>query len=327
MSGPLLLAVESSCDETAIALVEDGRRIHANVVASQVALHAPTGGIVPEVAARAHLRWIVPVLDEALATAGVTMKRCRRGGGHVRPRPRGLAAGRRQLRQGARLGARQAAGARQPPRGTRLRGLAAGPGRGRARPAAVPAGRAGRLGRAHVPGRDARPPRLPATSAARSTTPPARRSTRSGGCWASATRAGRRSRWRPRMPWRRTGSSRGPGCATTYDCQLLRPQDGRAPDHRRRRGPMQACRPTSGRAPLPGGRRRRARLGLPGLRGGRAGDEDDPGGRGDRRPRHRAGWRRRGQRRAAGAGSRRGGGSRASRWSSRGRACAPTTAR
>ncbi len=73
MSGPLLLSVESSCDETAIALVEDGRRIHANVVASQVALHAPTGGIVPEVAARAHLRWIVPVLDEALATAGVTM--------------------------------------------------------------------------------------------------------------------------------------------------------------------------------------------------------------------------------------------------------------
>jgi N6-L-threonylcarbamoyladenine synthase len=74
VSGPLLLAIESSCDETGIALVEDGRQIHSNVVASQVALHAPTGGIVPEVAARAHLRWIVPVLDEALATAGVTMR-------------------------------------------------------------------------------------------------------------------------------------------------------------------------------------------------------------------------------------------------------------
>jgi N6-L-threonylcarbamoyladenine synthase len=70
VSGPLVLSVESSCDETGIALVEGGRRIHANVVASQVALHAPTGGIVPEVAARAHLRWIVPVLDEALAGAG-----------------------------------------------------------------------------------------------------------------------------------------------------------------------------------------------------------------------------------------------------------------
>ena len=73
MSGPLLLAIESSCDETGVALVEGGRRIHANVVASQIALHAPTGGIVPEVAARAHLRWIVPALDEALGTAGVTI--------------------------------------------------------------------------------------------------------------------------------------------------------------------------------------------------------------------------------------------------------------
>ncbi len=74
MTGPLLLAVESSCDETGVAVVEDGRRIHANVVASQIALHAATGGIVPEVAARAHLRWIVPVMDEALTTAGVSLK-------------------------------------------------------------------------------------------------------------------------------------------------------------------------------------------------------------------------------------------------------------
>jgi N6-L-threonylcarbamoyladenine synthase len=74
VSGPLILAVESSCDETGIALVEDGRRIHANVVASQTALHAATGGIVPEVAARAHLRWIVPVLDEALEGAGASVK-------------------------------------------------------------------------------------------------------------------------------------------------------------------------------------------------------------------------------------------------------------
>ncbi|HET9346261.1 MAG TPA: tRNA (adenosine(37)-N6)-threonylcarbamoyltransferase complex transferase subunit TsaD [Candidatus Limnocylindrales bacterium] len=74
MSGPLILAVESSCDETGIALVEGGRRIHSNVVASQTALHAATGGIVPEVAARAHLRWIVPVLDEALEGAGADVK-------------------------------------------------------------------------------------------------------------------------------------------------------------------------------------------------------------------------------------------------------------
>src|SRR5450759_4016665 len=67
-----IVAVETSCDETAVAVVDNGRRIVANVVASQVALHAATGGIVPEVAARAHLRWIVPALDSAWADAGVS---------------------------------------------------------------------------------------------------------------------------------------------------------------------------------------------------------------------------------------------------------------
>jgi N6-L-threonylcarbamoyladenine synthase len=71
VSGPLLLSIESSCDETAIAVIEGGRTIHSNVVASQVALHAASGGIVPEVAARAHLRWIIPVLDAAWSDAGV----------------------------------------------------------------------------------------------------------------------------------------------------------------------------------------------------------------------------------------------------------------
>lgn len=71
MTGSLVLAIESSCDETGIAVIEDGRRILSNVVASQVALHAPSGGIVPEVAARAHLRWVVPVLDEAWNDAGI----------------------------------------------------------------------------------------------------------------------------------------------------------------------------------------------------------------------------------------------------------------
>jgi N6-L-threonylcarbamoyladenine synthase len=74
VSGPLILSFESSCDETGIALVEGGRRIRANVVASQTALHAASGGIVPEVAARAHLRWIVPVLDETLAAASVSIR-------------------------------------------------------------------------------------------------------------------------------------------------------------------------------------------------------------------------------------------------------------
>ena len=78
-----LLAIETSCDETAVAVVERGRRIHADVVASQVALHARTGGIVPEVAARAHLRWMIPVLDEACRRAGVDRPaRHRRHRGH-----------------------------------------------------------------------------------------------------------------------------------------------------------------------------------------------------------------------------------------------------
>ena len=58
MTDRLILSIESSCDETGIAVIADGRRIVSNVVASQVAMHAVSGGIVPEVAARAHLRWI-----------------------------------------------------------------------------------------------------------------------------------------------------------------------------------------------------------------------------------------------------------------------------
>jgi N6-L-threonylcarbamoyladenine synthase len=71
MSGGRILSVESSCDETAVAVVAGGRRIIASVVASQVRLHSATGGIVPEVAARAHVRWMIPVLDEARTRAGI----------------------------------------------------------------------------------------------------------------------------------------------------------------------------------------------------------------------------------------------------------------
>jgi N6-L-threonylcarbamoyladenine synthase len=73
MSGELLLAIESSCDETGVALLRGPRQIVAQAVASQVALHAGAGGIVPELAARAHLRWLDPSLDEVLADAGATL--------------------------------------------------------------------------------------------------------------------------------------------------------------------------------------------------------------------------------------------------------------
>ncbi|TMB57935.1 MAG: tRNA (adenosine(37)-N6)-threonylcarbamoyltransferase complex transferase subunit TsaD [Chloroflexi bacterium] len=71
MSGPRILAIETSCDETGVAIVSGGRRIEANQVASQVAIHAATGGIVPEVAARQQLRWMVPTTQAALEEAQV----------------------------------------------------------------------------------------------------------------------------------------------------------------------------------------------------------------------------------------------------------------
>lgn len=67
----LVLGIETSCDETAVGVVEDRTRLRANVIASQVELHAPYGGVVPEVAARAHLEQLQPVIDRALDDAGV----------------------------------------------------------------------------------------------------------------------------------------------------------------------------------------------------------------------------------------------------------------
>ena len=70
----LVLGIESSCDETAAAVVADGERIRASVVASQVLTHAKYGGVVPELASREHLRAIQPVVDEACRQAGVTLR-------------------------------------------------------------------------------------------------------------------------------------------------------------------------------------------------------------------------------------------------------------
>src|SRR3954447_11012892 len=65
-----VLAIESSCDETGVALIEDGRVIRANVVASQASVHAQYGGVVPEVASRRQLEALIPVLETAFAEAG-----------------------------------------------------------------------------------------------------------------------------------------------------------------------------------------------------------------------------------------------------------------
>jgi N6-L-threonylcarbamoyladenine synthase len=66
----LILAIETSCDETSAAIIEDGRRIRSNVVASQIELHRPYGGVFPEIASRQHIYDIVPVIQASLDEAG-----------------------------------------------------------------------------------------------------------------------------------------------------------------------------------------------------------------------------------------------------------------
>ena len=72
-SDELLLAIESSCDETAAAVVDRDLRVRSNIVATQADLHEKFGGVVPEIASRAHVSRILPVIDEALRQAAVTL--------------------------------------------------------------------------------------------------------------------------------------------------------------------------------------------------------------------------------------------------------------
>ncbi len=69
-----ILAIESSCDETAAAVVKNGREVLSNVISSQIALHTLYGGVVPEIASRKHIEKINQVIEEALKEAGVTLK-------------------------------------------------------------------------------------------------------------------------------------------------------------------------------------------------------------------------------------------------------------
>ncbi len=69
----LILGLETSCDETSAAVVSAGGSVLSNVIASQVELHARYGGVVPELASRAHLERLLPVIDEALETAGISL--------------------------------------------------------------------------------------------------------------------------------------------------------------------------------------------------------------------------------------------------------------
>ena len=73
MKGTVILAIESSCDETAAAVVRNGREVLSNVISSQIALHTLYGGVVPEIASRKHIEKIVPVVTEALSNAKMTI--------------------------------------------------------------------------------------------------------------------------------------------------------------------------------------------------------------------------------------------------------------
>ena len=279
------------------------RRIHANVVASQVALHAATGGIVPEVAARAHLRWIVPVLDEALADAGATIADLDAVAVTSGP---GLAG---SLLVGINF-AKTLAWAHGKPlvgvnhlEGHLYAGWLLDPGEDERDAAAVPARgrwscRAGtrsssRCATTSPTGCSARP----------STTRRARRSTRSAACSASATRAGPRSAPpRPGRP-RTTAPSRGRGWATrtTSASRASRPPPSGSSGRRAREAGIAADDRDAAAARRAA---RGARLGLPGRRGRRPGEEDAAGRRRDRGPGDRARRWRGGERRAARRGSR-----------------------
>ena len=69
-----ILGIESSCDETAAAVVKNGREVLSNIISSQIVIHRKFGGVVPEIASRKHIENIMPVIDEALSQAGVGME-------------------------------------------------------------------------------------------------------------------------------------------------------------------------------------------------------------------------------------------------------------
>lgn len=70
----IILGIESSCDETSIAVLKDGKEVLSNKISSQIAIHKEYGGVVPEIASRQHVKNIAAILDEALEEAGITMK-------------------------------------------------------------------------------------------------------------------------------------------------------------------------------------------------------------------------------------------------------------
>ena len=103
----MILAIETSCDDTCAAVVTEDGRTRSNVIASQGLLHARYGGVVPEIASRHHLELVDAVTADALERAGAPARRRRHGRGHARPRAdRGAAGGRVRRRRRSRPRAR-----------------------------------------------------------------------------------------------------------------------------------------------------------------------------------------------------------------------------
>ena len=274
---PLVLGIETSCDETGVGIVR-GHTLLADAIASSVDEHARFGGVVPEVASRAHLEAMVPTIDRALPRGRGLRPRPGRRRGHRRPRARRCPAGGRERREGLCVRARQAPLRRQPPRVPHLRrpvgarrAAGADDGAARLRRPLLAAARAGhhrgrasprldhrrRRGRGLRQGGPRAEPRLPRRPGHRQV----------------------RTRGRPRghrLPTRADGPARRP-----VRLLLLRSQDGRRPLDR-----GQAQR---GRG---GARRGRVRV-LPGGGHGRADAQGDPGlqgrGRGPPDDRRRCG--------------------------------------
>ena len=69
-----LLAIESSCDETAAAVVRNGRKVLSDCISSQIEIHQKYGGVVPEIASRKHVEAVIPCVQNALEEAGLTLK-------------------------------------------------------------------------------------------------------------------------------------------------------------------------------------------------------------------------------------------------------------
>ena len=210
----ITLGIETSCDETAVAVVEDGFTVRANLIAAQVHLHERFGGVVPEVAARAHVEALNPLLEEALGEAEHRVRRHRRGGRHRGPRPGGSPARGHGGGQGRGARHRRRPRRREPPRGHIWANfLEHGP----PEPpyvALVVSG--GHTMLVHMP-------RCCTTrsSARRSTTRRARPSTRWRGCWGSGSPADRRStRWRATATRTRSGFPRSMEDSGDFDFSM-----------------------------------------------------------------------------------------------------------